>query len=175
MRVAVGSKNPLKRRAVADVLKRVRPGAAVAAVEAVSGVSATPLSNAETIAGAVRRARAARDQTGADWGLGLEGGMARIAGRWFTCVWCAVWDGKRETVGGCVHCEVPPAVVRGIVSGGREMGDCMDDLTGLRRTKRRMGAEGILTAGLVDREKSFRNAVLYALAPRITAGYYRER
>jgi inosine/xanthosine triphosphatase len=172
MRVAVGSKNPLKRRAVAAVLRRIYPRAAVSAVEVDSGVSANPLSNEETLAGAIQRARSARRKTGARWGVGLEGGMAKISGRWFTCVWCAVWDGKKETVGGCVHCEVPPSVVRAIRSGGEEMGACMDRLAGMRLTKRKMGAEGILTGGRATREEGFRNAVLYALAPRITAKYY---
>ncbi|MCX6349578.1 MAG: DUF84 family protein, partial [Candidatus Aureabacteria bacterium] len=58
--VAVGSTNPVKRRAVA----------------AASGVSSTPLSNEETIAGARRRAQAARRAARARWGVGLEGGMA---------------------------------------------------------------------------------------------------
>ena len=172
MRVAVGSKNPVKRRAVAAVLRRLSPGFVCTAVAAASGVSSTPLSNEETIAGARRRAKAARRAARAGWGVGLEGGMAKIAGRWFTCVWCVIWDGRRETVGGCVHFELPKRVIRGILVGKKEMGACLDELTGLRLTKRKMGAEGILTAGMVKREESFRNAVLYALAPRISAKYY---
>jgi len=39
---------------------------------------------------------------------------------------------------------------------------------------RKLVALGFLSAGMVYRESSFRNALLYALAPRITEKYYRK-
>ncbi len=173
MRIAVGSKNPLKLSSARNVLERVQPGAEFMAVGVDSGVSHTPLTNEETIAGARQRARVAREATGSDWGIGLEGGMTRVAGYWFTCVWCVIRDGGGETVGGGVHFQLPERVVRMILHDGKEMGPAMDALTGVAQSKRKMGAEGILTGGLIDREKTFENAVIYALAPRISEAYYR--
>lgn len=172
-KIAVGSKNPLKLNAVEAVLENIFPGSEYIAVTSESGVSHTPLSNEETISGAKKRAEDARKITGAEWGVGLEGGMVKIAGTWFTCVWCIIRDGEKETLGGGVHFQLPDQVVRGILDQGKEMGTCMDGLTGVTMSKRKMGAEGLLTGGLIDRETTFKNAVTYALAPRISKPYYK--
>ncbi len=173
MKIAVGSENPLKLQSVEDLLKRIYPEATYLPVKVDSGVSHNPIDNDETIAGARQRARRALKETGSDWGVGLEGGMVKIAERWFTCVWCVIWDGVEETLGGGVHFELPEMVVEGILREGKEMGTCMDEIAGVEMSKRKMGAEGILTGGMIDRATTFRNAILYALAPRISAEYYR--
>jgi inosine/xanthosine triphosphatase len=165
--IAVGSANPLKLRAVEETASRVWSHARVIASPVPSGVSANPISNRETIAGASRRARLSRQSSGAEWGVGLEGGMTKIAGDWFTCVWCVIWDGIEETWGGGVHFQLPQRVVRGVLEEGKEIGTCMDELTGLSRTKRKMGAEGILTGGLIDRRAGFSACFIYAAAPRV--------
>ena len=172
-KIAVGSKNPLKLQAVESTLENIFPGSEYTAVKAESGVSHTPLSNEETISGAGKRAEDARKITDSDWGVGLEGGMVKIAGTWFTCVWCIIRDGEKETLGGGVHFQLPDRVVRGILDDKKEMGTCMDELTGMIMSKQKMGAEGILTKGLIDRNTTFKIAVTYALAPRISEQFYR--
>jgi len=173
VKIAVGSENPLKLQSVRAILGRIYPWASFRPVKVESGVSSNPLSNEETIAGARRRAEESRRTLQADWGIGLEGGMVRIAENWFTCVWCVIRDRDKETLGGGVHFELPPSVIRSILEGGKEMGTCMDELTGLTMSKRKMGAEGILSRGLIDRKNTFQNAIIYALAPRISSHYYR--
>ena len=172
MKISVGSKNPLKLTAVENILKNIHPGAEYVSVDVNSGVSHTPLTNEETIAGARRRAKEAIDLARADWGVGLEGGMARVGDRWFSGVWCVIRAGEEESLGGGVHFELPPLICRGILEEGREMGDCMDELAGLKKTKQRMGAEGILTGGRIDRLQTFQNAVIFALAPYLNPSYY---
>ncbi len=172
MKIAVGSLNPLKLEAVKNILSRAGRHDQFVAVAAESGVAHTPLSNSETIAGARRRAREAREAAGADRGVGLEGGMNRVGGAWFTCVWCVISDGQRETAGGGVHFQLPDRVVRAILEEGKEMGTAMDELAGTTMSKRRMGAEGLLTGGLIDRQTTFEIAVIYALAPRLSPKYY---
>lgn len=172
MKIAVGSLNPLKLEAVKSILSRAGRDDDFVAVEAESGVSHTPLSNSETIAGARRRAEEARRIAGADWGVGLEGGMNRVGEEWFTCVWCLIADGTAATAGGGVHFQLPPAVVRAILEEGMEMGPAMDRLAGTTMSKRKMGAEGLLTEGLIDRKTTFEIAVIYALAPRLFPEYY---
>jgi len=172
LKIAVGSLNPLKLEAVKSILDQAGMGDEFISVAVESGVSHTPLSNSETIAGARRRAEEARAASGADWGIGLEGGMNRVAGEWFTCVWCVIADGTAESAGGGVHFQLPPAVVRAILEEGLEMGPAMDRLAGTTMSKRKMGAEGLLTEGLIDRKTTFEIAVIYALAPRLSQEYY---
>jgi non-canonical (house-cleaning) NTP pyrophosphatase len=48
----------------------------------------------------------------------------------------------------------------------------MDAVAGATDTKRGAGAVGILTAGLVDRQRAYEALVTYALAPFLTPEYY---
>ena len=171
-KIAVGSGNPLKLRAVKKVLAQMGENIEVVAVPAESGVSHTPQSNEETIAGAARRAREAKKTDRAAWGIGLEGGMARFAGTWFSGVWCVITDGNRSFPGGGVHFQLPPHLVERIVKNKEEMGPCLDEISGVKTSKKKMGAEGILTKGLLDRENTLAAAFRYALAPFLHPGWY---
>ena len=173
MKIAVGSHNPLKIKAVETVAAKVFGDVTVEAVRVDSGVRHNPLTDAETLSGAVTRAKAAREKAGADLGVGLEGGITEIGGRCYTCVWCAVDTGKTTLTGGGVHIPVPEEVARLITREGVEMGHAMDRLTGDSDTKRKMGFEGIVTRGLIDRRESFEAVLAYTLAPLISPGLYR--
>jgi inosine/xanthosine triphosphatase len=171
--IAVGSTNPVKVGAVRAVMLLVAPGASVESVAAVSGVSDQPFGDDETIRGAVARARAARVAFDADLGIGIEGGVVEEAdGTMRTCAWAAAVarDGRAGT-GGSLAMPLPPGVAHA-VRGGAELGHAMDALTGAHDTKRGSGAVGILTAGLVDRQRAYEVLVSYALAPFLTAEWY---
>ena len=75
MKIAVGSTNPVKIAAVRDVTSRVWPEAQIVSIATESGIASMPMSSAETLVGAENRARNALLQSGADFGIGLEGGV----------------------------------------------------------------------------------------------------
>ena len=172
MRIAVGSLNPVKLQAVEAVASRLFGHVSVEAVEVSSGVRCNPLSDAETLEGAAVRAKASRQKSGADIGVGLEGGITRLDGRLYTCVWCAADTGTDMLTGGGVHIPVPEKVARMIVREGREMGEVMDRLTSITATKRKMGFEGIVTKGLINRRDSFERVLGFTLAPLISPELY---
>jgi inosine/xanthosine triphosphatase len=168
-RVAVGSTNPVKLGAVRAVMAAVAPGASVEGVGVPSGVPDQPWGDAETIRGARERARGAREALRADLGIGIEGGVVETDdGALRTCAW-AVAVGPEGLVGtgGSLAMPLPPAVANDLRSGV-ELGHAMDRLTGAHDTKRGAGAVGILTGGLVDRQRAYEVLVAYALAPLIT-------
>lgn len=171
-RVVVGSANPVKVAAVRTVFARVVPVADVTNIEVASGVPDQPWGDEETIRGATARARAARETTDADLGVGIEGGVVEIGGEVRTCAWAAVAsrDGTVH-VGGSLAMPLPPAVAA-LVRAGTELGHAMDVVSGGHDTKRGAGAVGILTGGLVDRRAAYEVIVAYALAPWITAEYW---
>lgn len=171
--VAVGSTNPVKIAAVRAVLARVAPGARVEGRAVSSGVADQPVGDAETIRGARARAVAARQALGAALGVGLEGGVVELAhGGMRTCAWAVVAgpDG-REGVGGSLAMPLPPGIAERI-RGGEELGHAMDALTGMHDTKRGQGAVGILTAGLIDRQRAYESLVTYALAPFLAPEFW---
>jgi inosine/xanthosine triphosphatase len=171
--VAVGSTNPVKCAAVRAVLEPLAPNARVDAVRVASTVRDQPFGDDETIRGALARARAARDALGADLGIGIEGGVVEERdGRLRTCAWAAIIDaGGKQGVGGSLAMPLPDAVAR-MVRDGLELGHAMDRLIGEHDTKRGRGAVGILTQGLVDRQRAYEVLVAYALAPFVSPEYY---
>jgi inosine/xanthosine triphosphatase len=169
-RVAVGSMNPVKIGAVRAVLARVAPNASIDGVPVESGVPEQPRGDDETIRGARARAVAARDALGAELGVGIEGGIVEEAdGSMRSCAWAVVVDAAGSTgVGGSLAMPLPPRVAE-MIRDGLELGHAMDRLIGAHDTKRGAGAVGILTNGLVDRQRAYETLVSYALAPLINA------
>lgn len=172
-RVAVGSRNPVKVAAVSQVVRRLHAAALVEGVQVPSGVPDQPVGDAETQLGATARARAAREALDADIGVGLEGGVVdEGGGAMRTCAWAAVSlrDG-REFLGGSLAMPLPPAVAA-LVRSGVELGHAMDALTGGTDTKHGAGAVGILTNGMIDRQRAYETLVTYALSPVIAAEFW---
>ena len=72
--ISVGSKNPVKVNAVANVVKRIWPDAEVIGVDVPSGISEQPRTDEEAISGAENRAIAAMKQANVDLSRGAESG-----------------------------------------------------------------------------------------------------
>ena len=175
-RVAVGSRNPVKIAAVRAVLARVAPDAAVDGVAVSSGVPDQPWGDDETIRGARERARAALSAEGAELAVGLEGGVVDMGdGTVHTCAWAVAVDRSgREGVGGSLAMPLPAAVAR-LVRDGLELGHAMDRVSGQHDVKHGQGAVGLLTAGLVDRQRAYEVLVTYALAPWLAPDLWASR
>jgi inosine/xanthosine triphosphatase len=170
--VAIGSLNPVKIAAVTAVLAPRAPRATFAGTAVESGVPDQPLGDDDTIRGARTRAEAARRALDADIGVGIEGGCVETPGGMRTCAWAAVVDRSgRIGTGGSLAMPLPEAVAR-LVRGGTELGHAMDALVGQHNTKQGAGAVGILTDGLVDRQRAYETLVAYALAPFLTPEYW---
>ena len=173
MKIAVGSKNPAKVAAVRTVAQRVWPQAAVLALAVPTGVSAMPMSDAECLAGARNRARAAQQATAADLGVGLEGGVNREAAGVMLTGWVVVVDAAgREGIGCSGRLPLPAAIARRVLAG-EELGPVMDDILGVHQSNYRDGAIGALTAGLVPRTEAFALAAAYALSPFVAPELHR--
>ena len=163
--VAVGSTNPVKIAAVRSVIARVARSARVDGVKVDSTVRDQPWGDDETIRGARSRAAAAREALGADLGVGLEGGVVEDDDGLRTCAWAVVvGPDQREGKGGSLAMPLPP-VVADLVRGGLELGHAMDKVAGTINVKQAEGAVGLLTAGLIDRQRAYEALVVYALAP----------
>ena len=175
-KVVVGSTNPVKIAAVCAVIARVAPDATVHSVAVASGVPDQPWGDEETQRGADERARQAlQHETGvdADIGFGIEGGVVLQAdGTVRTCAWAVARtrDGQRGTGGSL--CIPLPNEVAALVKSGTELGHAMDAVAKQRDTKHGSGAVGILTAGLIDRQRAYEPLITYALAPFLAAAYY---
>jgi inosine/xanthosine triphosphatase len=164
MNVAVGSTNPVKIDAVERTLERYAPSVTTAAVD--SGVSEQPRSVVETVTGAETRARRALEATGADYGIGLEGGVARLEGvpGLHLIMWAAATDGDRIERGSGPTLRLPDRIATR-VDAGEELGPVMDKTFGREGIAESDGAAGVLTGGLTDRTQALGEAVACSAGP----------
>lgn len=162
MRIAVGSTNPVKVRAVKKIARKLFSNAEIVALEVPSGVPGQPRGDKQTRRGAINRALAARRAVKADWGVGLEGGIVENGFGTMTCAWAAIVDRRgRVGIGGSTNMLLPKQVAAR-VKRGDELGDAMDAFAKIRGVKRKMGAIGVLTKGLSNRQRAYE--FIFALA-----------
>ena len=140
-----------------------------------------PVSMDQLLGGARERAERALQAVrgeglSADLGVGLEGGLeVRSQGgarRAFLMSWAYVTDGLRGGFGCGGAIEVPAAMAGAVLDQGRELSEVVDGLVAQNDTRSRQGAWGVLTAGLLDRTRSFELALLNAMAPFYNPGLY---
>lgn len=175
MSVIVGTTNPGKVQAVQAVFHALFPDLPVVGIKAASGVPDQPIGVQETTLGAINRVRAALDEPGVTWGLGLEGGVRFEAEQaWLFGVVAAGQPGN-PTIHTARSAELRlPARVAARIRVGEELGPVMDDLLGVVDIKKGVGTVGAFTLGLVTRPDVWRQAVALAIAPLITPELYGE-
>ena len=186
--IAVGSTRPPKLNAVSEALKAFGPMLhataefQVTGIEVPTGVSHTPLSRAELMAGARGRSEAlvklARER-GEHWGyfVGLEGGIdvvcengKRLA---FLESWAFVTNGAgREAYGQSGGILLPDPLAAEVLDRGTELSTAIDAYAGGRGIRDAQGAWGVLTRNLITRQDSIRTAVIQAFAPFFNASLY---
>lgn len=147
-------------------------------MDAPSGVPAQPVGD-DTWIGARNRAlalveRSKTDGSSAAYCVGLEGGIAELAGRWYTFgVICIADTAGRCSFGVSPMFELPRSIVNRLLAG-EELGHVIDDLSGDRNTKQKGGAIAYMTQGRVDRKQLYAQGVTMALVPFLNPGLYRE-
>jgi len=174
MKVAVGSQNPVKIRATKNVFRRVFDKVEILSVEVDSGVSHTPSSWEETAQGAINRAKLALGKTGADFGVGLEGGYEKTKFGVLMRGAVAIIDKAGKLgISGSSGILLPEKVVKRLEKG-KELGEIMDELQDIENTKQKWGAVGFFLKGYSNRQESFEHDVLYALAKFLREELYEE-
>lgn len=165
--VRVASGNPVKLAATRAAFRRLFPseGWRIEAAPVPSGVSDQPVGDEETLRGALQRAReAARRHPGAEFVVGIEGGVAAIDGALLAFAWVVAGDGERWGRSRSASFLLPPPVAD-LVRQGVELGEANDRVFGVEDSKSASGAVGLLTGDVIDRTTLYEPAVVLALAP----------
>jgi inosine/xanthosine triphosphatase len=188
--IAVGSKRAPKLEAVREALVALGPllqpksRFEVMGFEVETGVSHTPSSRTELMAGARGRCEALRsavEQKAAAYFVGLEGGLDIIyengheTGRRLVFLesWAYVSDANgRGFYGRSGAILLPDALSIEVLDRGTELSHAIEAYTGVQGVRDSQGAWGILTKNLINRQESFRIAVISAFAPFFNATLY---
>ena len=162
--IALGTTNQAKRSAVI-LATNIEP----ICVKVPSGVSDQPLSEEETIQGAITRAKGAFEiVAGAQIGLGLEGGLmfdSQYTNQWYLHSICAAWNGNKLFLGKGLYFPLPLYVGERITNEGLELRHLIDELGGVKNSNHKEGAYGLFTNGRITRANVFKEAVIAALTP----------
>jgi len=166
--IIIASQNPVKIQAVLHGFQRMflDQELTVQTVSVPSGVSRQPLSNAETLQGAVNRAAgAALQMPDADFWVGIEGGVEETErGEVLAFAWVAVCDVHQMGRGRTGTFYLPPRVAT-LIRQGKELGEADDIVFGRTNSKQENGAVGLLTGDVIDRAQLYEQAVILALIP----------
>ncbi len=165
--LAVGSQNPVKLQCVRSGFEKMFPGQPYELLTAnvPSGISAQPLSDAETLQGALNRAantRAVIPQ--ADLWFGIEGGIEETDGQMSAFAWIVALSAEQTGKGRTGAFFLPPQVAA-LIRQGKELGEADDLVFGRTNSKQANGAIGLLTSDALDRAQFYEQAVLFALIP----------
>lgn len=164
LNIAVGSQNPTKQDAVKTAFSKMGFNIQIIGLDVPSGVSPQPMSDEETIQGAINRAQASLESGPFDYGIGLEGGLAKTAYGTFLCNWGAVIN-REGVVGiaGGLRIMLPDEVVAEIEKGF-ELGDVIDRWACGKDIKKKEGTIGILTLGQITRSQMFQDVTICAFS-----------
>jgi inosine/xanthosine triphosphatase len=165
--LVVASQNPVKIEATRRGFASMFPNTTLHlhAVTVSSGVRPQPLSDADTLQGALNRVQhAAHLVPQADYWVGIEGGVAEHQGSMEAFAWIVVSTpyllGKSRT--GTFRV---PAEVAALIRQGYELAAAVEEVYQLTQVKSTTGAVGVLTEGVIDRVQLYEQAVVLALVP----------
>ncbi|MCJ7842783.1 DUF84 family protein [Lederbergia sp. NSJ-179] len=155
MKIAVGSKNKAKLKAVESALQEMEKTVEIYPVDAPSNVSGMPFSDKETMKGAMNRAEYCISNHDVRIGIGLEGGVTETSTGLFLINWGALAEkGKETLVAGGARIKLPEEIADRL-RNGEELGPVMDDYSQRENIRHNEGAIGIFTDGMVTRDLMF--------------------
>ncbi len=173
--IIVASQNPVKIEAALSGFQAMFPAEEFVArgVNVTSGVSVQPMSDGETLQGALNRASRARDLVPlADYLVGIEGGIEEHADGMVAFAWIVVCSNEITGKGRSAAFYLPKSIST-LVRQGKELGEADDIVFQRSNSKQDNGAIGILTGDAVDRTSLYKMAVIMALVPFRNQDLYR--
>lgn len=167
MKIVIGSENPTKLEATKQAFAIVWPDETFTfeTHDASSGVNEQPMSEEEAIEGGRNRARFVLDNTDAEYAVGMEGGMYKVASQWFVSDWAVIRhrDG-REGLAGTPRYAIPDYLAKH-VKPEFDLSAVLEHKLGTKDVGRLDGYAGMTTDNHTTRTTSNRDAIVIALAP----------
>lgn len=174
MLVVVGSTSQVKIEATRCAFENFFNDVEVKGIRVPSGVNPFPLSDEETLRGALNRAMQSSEvEPGADYYVGLEGGLTQI-GEWIVVKQLAVVVRDEEVgLGVSPGYVCPDKLYRLIVNASDAVGRmAIDEYFNEPEVLSGQGPIGVLTEGRMSRTHASTEAVVCALTRFVSSRYY---
>lgn len=175
IKLVVGSKNPVKINAVKKGFTKVFHNTEIEIVglNVPSNVSNQPMTNEETLQGAINRAlNCKKELPDADYYFGIEGGVDLLNSQMEVFAWIYVIDNMGKTGLSRTASFFLPNTIKNLIMQGIELGEADDIIFKRKNSKQQNGAVGVLTNNLIDRTKYYEEAVVLALIPFLNPDLY---
>ncbi|PGM55681.1 DUF84 family protein [Bacillus sp. AFS053548] len=150
MKITIGSLNPTKVGAVQKVFNEFK----VEGLKVPSNVSNQPMTDHETMEGAINRALNAKNEGKSDIGIGLEGGVIIEGDRLFLCNWGALVYENEVILASGAKILLPSEFIHEL-RNGTELSVLMERYTNEKDIRSKEGAVGVFTNGRITRTEIF--------------------
>ena len=165
MLIAVGSTNPTKIAPVKDIFSKHFSPVEVKGVAVESGVADQPMNIDEMYKGALSRAKKALEQVkGAEYGVGIEGGLHKHSFGWFEHSIVVILNTKGHIGIGASGGLVLPEIIMDSIHKGKNLEEAIDTHFKTEKIGEGIGMFGIMTKGVVTRSSGVQHGVAFALA-----------
>lgn len=168
MHVVVASTNPVKISTTQTGFHKMFPrySSTFEGISVPSGVSGQPMTDLETLTGALNRVQAVYlAQPTADYWVGIEGGIEELDHGMAAFAWIAIRN-KAGVIGrGKTGTFFLPPQVADLIRQGKELGEADDIVFNRSNSKQQNGSVGILTHDVLTRTSFYEPAVILALIP----------
>ncbi len=175
IKVVVASTNPVKINVVKQGFEKIFPDEKIdiQGVSVDSGVNDQPLTDNETLLGAMNRVdNALEKMPEADFWVGIEGGIEEKGGEMENFAWIVIKD-KKGRIGKARSASFfLPEKVAALVRKGHELGNAIDTVFALQNAGQHTGSVGALTNRKIDRTDYYTKPVMLALIPFINEKLY---
>lgn len=172
-KIVIASLNPVKIACIRQAFKKVFPEVKFEfqSVQAPSGVPDQPMSDEETLLGALNRISYIQKNTEADFWVGIEGGIHPDGSDLEAFAWVVIKSSEKTGKARTATFMLPPEVTR-LIKSGKELGHA-DDLVFRRdNSKQGNGAVGILTGNIITRTSYYEHAAVLALIPFMNPEFF---
>lgn len=150
-KIAIGSINPVKIQAVKNAFNDGE--IQIVSCSALSGVRPQPLSNEETLQGAINRARDCLEKTDVGLAIGLEARVVVLKDKVYLCHWGAVVDRNQNTYFTNGPLILLPTEYLKPLLEGQNLENIMHHSTGIQSLGAKEGAIGVFTQNRLNREQ----------------------
>jgi len=171
MLIAVGTSNMVKVQAVKEAFDHFYNDVRVMNV-GISNLPPQPITLSGTVNGAVKRARTALEKINdTEFGVGIEAGLMEIPDikTYLNVQFAAIIDrNERITVGSSAGFQLPNEVTKMVLIERIEVDRAVEFLYGIKDIGEKRGIIDLMTKGAVSRKELITNALIMAIAPRIS-------
>jgi inosine/xanthosine triphosphatase len=169
----VGSQNKAKLASVEKALEKIGEkriefkSSRVIGVVTDSGVRSQPLTEAETLQGAINRATSALEKgcLDSEYGIGIESGLSQVGGHTFEGGFVAIVSRSGKMGFASSNKYELRRPIMNIIDQGKELSEAVEMITELSDIKNTLGMSGVITNGIIDRTESYVNAIVLAFGP----------